>query len=105
MGQTFGILGFFFALLAIFFASEVMRRASQRQAELEIILFKTQTRIQKLEASMLRIERLSEKLRHQKNRQSETLTALAKREERDERQQDPDHDAFIPSAYKVRKSV
>lgn len=77
MVQTFGILGFVLSLLALFFASEVMRRAAHRTQQLEAALFKATTRIQKLENSTYHVEKLATELRTQRKRQAETLTALA----------------------------
>ena len=79
MVQTFGILGFVLSLLALFFASEVMRRAAHRTQELEAALFKATTRIQKLESNAYHVEKLATELRHQRKRQTETITALAKK--------------------------
>ncbi|HEY9081624.1 hypothetical protein [Magnetovibrio sp.] len=81
MTQVFGILGFILSLLALFFASEVMRRASHSQSELEAALFKAMTRIQKLESNVFHVEKLAAEIRHQRKRQAETLTALAKKGE------------------------
>jgi len=81
MAQIFGILGFFLSLLALFFASEVMRRANHRQAQLEAALFKSITRIQKLESSVYHVEKLAAEIRHQRKRQAETITALAQKGE------------------------
>ena len=102
MAQTFGILGFFFGLLAIFFASEVMRRASVHQAELTLALHKARQQVQKLETRMARVEGLTEGVKLQKKRQGETITALAKKGEKDA--QGRDHDHFTPSEYKARKT-
>jgi len=79
MAQTFGILGFMLSLLALFFASEVMRRASHRQTELETALFKATTRIQKLESGVHHVEKLAAEIRHQRKRQAETINALAQK--------------------------
>lgn len=102
MGQTFGILGFFFGLLAIFFASEVMRRASAHQAELTLALHKARQQVLKLENRVTRVERLTEGVKLQKKRQGETITALAKKSEKDA--QGRDHEHFTPSEYKNRKT-
>lgn len=77
MAQIFGIIGFLLALLALFFASEIMRRASHRQTELEAALFKATMRIQQIENKMSQVDRLATEIRHEKKRQAETLTALA----------------------------
>lgn len=102
MAQTFGILGFVFALLAIFFASEVMRRASASQAEMAQALIKARLRIQKLEIRMDRAERMAQTAQHQKKRQAETVTALAHKSEKDVHGRDHEH--FTPSSHKVRKT-
>jgi len=105
MAQTFGILGFFFGLLAIFFASEVMRRASAHQAELTLALHKARQQVQKLENRMARVERLTEGVKLQKKRQGETIKALAKKGEKGEKDaQGRDHEHFTPSEYKTRKT-
>lgn len=106
MIQTFGILGFFLALLALYFASEVMRRASHRQAELEAALFRATTRIQKLENSVYHVEKLAADIRHQRKRQAQTITALANKgdEERAVAQKSASHatgsgERFTPSTH------
>ena len=103
MAQTFGILGFILALLAIFFASEVMRRAAASQAEMAQALIKARHRIQKLESRMDRAERMAEGARHQKKRQAETITALANKGGKDA--QGRDHEHFTPSSHKQRKTA
>ncbi|MCW8915737.1 MAG: hypothetical protein OQK24_07770 [Magnetovibrio sp.] len=77
MAQTLGILGFTISLLALFIASEVMRRASQRQVDLETALAKLSTRFQKIESSVFHVEKLAAEIRHQRRRQADTLTSLA----------------------------
>lgn len=79
MAQAFGILGFLFALLALFFASEVMRRANHKQAELEQALFRASTRIQQIESKMAQVDRLATEIRYERKRQAETLNALAQK--------------------------
>jgi len=79
MTQTIGILGFFLALLALYLASEVMRRANHRQEILEAEVFKANARLQKLESSVFHVEKLAAEIRHQRRRQAETITALANR--------------------------
>jgi len=81
MAQTLGILGFLLALLAMFLASEVMRRAAHHQAELQAALFKTIARVQKLEGSIFHVEKLAAEIRYQRKRQAETITALAQKGE------------------------
>ena len=102
MAQTFGILGFVFGLLAIFFASEVMRRSSAHQAELAMALVKARHRLQKLESRMERAERMAEGAQQQKKRQVETITALAKKGDKDA--DGRDHEHFTPSSHKARKT-
>lgn len=77
MAQVFGILGFSLSLLAVYFASEVMRRTAHRIAELDAALFKANTRIQKMEGGIYHVEKLAAEIRHQRKRQAETITALA----------------------------
>jgi len=101
MAQTFGILGFIFALLAIFFASEVMRRASASQAEMAQALIKARHRLQKLESRMERAERMAETNLLQKKRQVETITAMAEKGDKDT--DGRDHEHFTPSSHKERK--
>ncbi|MFC1672704.1 hypothetical protein ACFL12_01005 [Pseudomonadota bacterium] len=103
MAQTFGILGFLFSLLALFFASEVMRRANHRQAQLEANLFKAQARIQQIEGKMHHVERLAADIRHQKKRQAETLTAMTKKG--DPKARAHKHDRFTPSSHKKKKTA
>lgn len=79
MVQTFGILGFLLGLLALFFASEVMRRASHRQAELEMALFKLSTRVQQIEGKITHVDRLATEIRYEKKRQAETINAMAQK--------------------------
>ena len=79
MAQTFGILGFLFSLLALFFASEVLRRSNHRQTDLELALFKATTRIQKVENKMAHVDRLATEVRYEKKRQAETINALAQK--------------------------
>lgn len=81
MAQTFGILGFLFSLLALFFASEVLRRSNHRLNELEMALFKATTRIQKIEAKMHHVDRLAAEVRFEKKRQAETIAAMASKGE------------------------
>jgi len=81
MVQTFGILGFLFSLLALFFASEVLRRSNHRMNELEMALFKATTRIQKIEAKMHHVDRLAAEVRFEKKRQAETIAAMASKGE------------------------
>lgn len=69
------------AFLALFFANEVMRRASQRQTELELALFKAITRIKQIETKMVHVDRLAAEIRYEKKRQAQTLTALANKGE------------------------
>jgi len=102
MAQAFGILGFIFALLAIFFASEVMRRAAASQAELAQALIKARQRIQRLESRMDSAERLGKTTQHQKKRQAETITAMANKGDKDA--DGRDHEHFTPSSHKERKT-
>lgn len=112
MVQMIAILGFLLALLALFFASEVMRRAHHRQGELELALAKANARIQKIEARMAQVDRLATEIRHEKKRQAETMTALANKTggkpsqhaHPDDRADHTARERFTPSAYKTEKA-
>lgn len=106
-----GILGFMMSLLAMFFASEVMRRANQRQTELETALMKAQAKLLTIESKMGHVDRLAAEIRYQKKRQAETMTALANKTTATTAKSD-DHatapkpvvrDRFTPSEYKGKK--
>jgi len=77
MAQIFGVIGFFIGLLAILFASEVMRRSAEHQTKTQAELFKMQMHIKDLENKVHRVDRATTETHHQKARQAETLTALA----------------------------
>ena len=79
MTQIFGILGFFMALLAIFIASESIRRTNHRMLELETAFYKLSGRIQKAEARVLEIEKGANLSPADIKRQKETLIALEKK--------------------------
>lgn len=81
MAQIFGILGFLFSLLALFFASEVLRRSNHRMNALDLALFKATTRIQQIEAKMHHVDRLAAEVRFEKKRQAETIAAMASKGE------------------------
>ena len=110
MVQTIGILGFFLSLLALFFASEVMRRASHRENELELSLFKLQSQLKQMESKMFHVEKLAAEIRYQRKRQAETLNALAQKGE-DAHAAKPaastsnsgTPERFTPSEYKDKK--
>ncbi|MCR4377274.1 MAG: hypothetical protein NUV50_04165 [Rhodospirillales bacterium] len=112
MAQTFGILGFLLALLSLFLASELMRRASHNQIKLELALFKAITRIQQIESSMAQVDRLAAEVRYEKKRQAETINALAQKGEiktasaaaSSPAQNHADSDRFTPSAYKSKSA-
>lgn len=106
MIQTFGILGFLLGLLALFFASEVMRRASHRQTELELALFKTNLRLQKVESQMTHIDRLATEVRYEKKRQAETISAMAKKGDikTAPAQDRATAERFTPSEYKKKNA-
>lgn len=116
MTQMIAILGFLLALLALFFASEVMRRANHKQSELELALVKANARLQKVEARMSQVDRLATEIRHEKKRQAETMTALANKTGGQPSQHPPApkrtvhpddraaHERFTPSAYKTGKT-
>ena len=106
MTQAFGILGFLLSLLALFFASEVMRRASHRQATLELELFKVTTRVQQIEGKMAHVDRLATEIRYEKKRQAETINAMAQKGEIKTTpapataRERSDSDRFTPSTHK-----
>lgn len=114
MTQMIGILGFLLSLLALFFASEVMRRAQHRQQDLETALMKANARIQKIEARMSQVDRLATEIRHQRRRQTETMTALANKTGGQPSQHKTPHpddhadmaarERFTPSAFKTEKA-
>ncbi|MBL4692460.1 MAG: hypothetical protein JKY92_03930 [Magnetovibrio sp.] len=84
MAQAFGIFGFFISLLAIFFASEVMRRSTARQNKLDAELAKAKWQIAELEGKVRRLDRAATDLLHQRKRQAETLSSLANKGAPDE---------------------
>ncbi len=75
MAQAFGILGFLLALLAILFASEIMRRGNQNHEKMKASLFKATLDIKALQS---KFDALTRDQIEQKKRQAETLKALAK---------------------------
>jgi hypothetical protein len=83
MTQIFGIIGFFISLLAILFASEVMRRSTEHNTQMKAELFKAQMRIKDLENNVRHVARAQSENHHQKVRQAETLTALANKGEQE----------------------
>lgn len=104
MAQIFGIIGFMLALLALFFASEIMRRSSHRQTELETALFKATLRIQQIESRMSQVDRLATEIRHEKKRQAETLTALAGKGTLGPAADPGVSDRFTPSSQKQKQA-
>jgi len=105
MAQIFGILGFLLALLALFFASEVMRRANHRQVQLEAALFKATTRISQIENKMAQVDRLATEIRYEKKRQAQTLTALAnKGEVTSTASEMATEHRFTPSSHKQKRA-
>lgn len=108
MAQTFGILGFLLALLAMFFASEVMRRASHHHTKIEMELFKAITRIQQIEGKIAQVDRLAAEVRHEKKRQAETINALAQKGEiktgSAPAKAPAESDRFTPSEYKQKNT-
>lgn len=79
MVQIFGIIGFFMAILAIFIASEMMRRTNQRMHELETAFYKLNLRIQQVENRVLEVEKGVNLTAEDRKRQKETLLALEKK--------------------------
>lgn len=115
MAQTLSIIGLALSLLALYLASEVTRRSSQRFTQLEASLYKLQARLQQVESNMFHVDRLAAELRHQKKRQAETLNALAAKGEaqaaaadaaalREAGPREVAHDRFTPSEYKASKA-
>lgn len=116
MAQTLSIIGLALSLLALYLASEVTRRSSQRFTQLEASLYKLQARLQQVEGNMFHVDRLAAELRHQKKRQAETLNALAAKGEaqaaapaeaaalREAGPREVAHDRFTPSEYKASKA-
>jgi hypothetical protein len=112
MAQTFGILGFLLALLALFLASEVMRRAAHNHTRLELTLFKAMTRLQQIESKMAHVDRLAAEVRYEKKRQAETINAMAQKGEikttpeasSPAAQTRADSDRFTPSEYKKKQA-
>ncbi len=106
MAQSIGIMGFLLALLALFFASEVMRRASHRQVELEAALFKAMARIQQIEAKMTQVDRLAAEVLYEKKRQAETIRAMANKGELKTAAHDKaTTERFTPSEYKEKNTA
>jgi len=79
MMQIFGVIGFFMAVLAIFLASETIRRTNQRMLELETAFYKLSGRIQQLELRMAEVEKDTGHSAAERRRQTETLLALEKK--------------------------
>jgi len=111
MTQVFGILGFFLGLLAIFLVSEFTRRSSQNQVKLEAEVFRSKMRIEELESKVLKVDRMTTEMHHQKKRQAETLTSMAHKgevamsEEKPRKKRLSGSGArFTPSEYNHRKS-
>ena len=106
MALMLGILGFMMSLLALFFASEVMRRANQRQTDLETALLKANAKIMSIEGKMAHVDRLAAEIRYQKKRQAETMTALANKSAQAKAEDHAPHgkDRFTPSQYKDTKA-
>ena len=108
MTSAFGILGFCLSLLALFIASEVLRRSTVRQAGLEDTVMKLSARLQKIEGSVYHTEKLAAELRHQRRRQSETITALANKGEgvppTSARSANP-AETFTPSTHQAENAV
>ncbi len=112
MVQIFGILGFFMALLAIFIASELMRRTNHRMLELETAFYKLSGRIQKAEARVLEIEKSANLTPADIKRQKETLIALEKKTRAEKvntpatgsasARENAPNDRYTPSEYKKK---
>lgn len=110
MAQIFGIIGFFLSMLAIFIASEMMRRANQRILHAETAVYKLSGRINKLEAQLAEGVHNTQMTPAQIKRQKETLIALEKktRQQRADTpttgnagiRQNADNARFVPSQFK-----
>ena len=107
MVSTFAILGFCIALLALFVASEGLRRSAARQATLEDTVLKLSARLQKIEGNVYHVEKLAAELRHQRRRQSETITALANKGEGvpPTSARSNTADTFTPSTHQAENAV
>ena len=115
MTEIFGILGFFMALLAIFIASEMMRRANHRMLELETAFYKLNGRIQRAEARILEVEKGSALTPADLKRQKETLIALEKKTRAGRNdvatsksagpQENTPDNRFAPSQYQKKKTL
>lgn len=107
MAQVFGILGFLLSLLAVFFASEVMRRANHNHAKMDMALFKLTTRIQQIESKMAQVDRLAAEVRYEKKRQAETINAMAQKGQikpAPTPHERAETDRFTPSSYKQKNA-
>ncbi|MCK5445686.1 MAG: hypothetical protein KAI73_08685 [Rhodospirillaceae bacterium] len=110
MAQIFGIIGFFISMLAIFVATEMMRRSTQRILHAETAVYKLSGRIQQLEARVLELERDAQVTPAQRKRQQETLMALEKKNRRQNEQlpatgitnttQAEENSRYMPSQFK-----
>lgn len=96
------------ALLAIFIASELMRRTSQRMLELETAFYKLSGRIQKVENRVLAIEKDANLSPDDIKRQKETLIALEKKTRANKEvtpttpRKNSSSDRYTPSEYKKK---
>ena len=96
------------ALLAIFIASELMRRTNQRMLELETAFYKLSGRIQKVEARVLEIEKDANPSPDDIKRQKETLIALEKKTRANKKDAstiprgNSSSDRYTPSEYKKK---
>ncbi len=100
------------ALLAIFIASELMRRTNQRMLELETAFYKLSGRIQKVEARVLKIEKDANLSPADIKRQKETLIALEKKTRANKAdvsttgsasaKENAPNDRYTPSEYKKK---
>ncbi len=96
------------ALLAIFIASELMRRTNQRMLELETAFYKLSGRIQRVEGRVLAIEKDANTSPADIKRQKETLIALEKKTRANKEsisttaRDKPSSDRYTPSEYKKK---
>ena len=113
MMQIFGVIGFFMAVLAIFIASESMRRTSHRMLELETAFYKLSARIKNIELRMAEVEKDTGHSAAERRRQTETLLALEKktRTQRTDnaavpatgiasKRENEQNERYVPSQYK-----
>ncbi|MBF0247613.1 MAG: hypothetical protein HQL36_06010 [Alphaproteobacteria bacterium] len=95
MTQVFGIIGFILALVALFVASEIMRRATHRHNELQTALVRTQKQLAGVEGKIHTLEVQLDDMDRQRKRQAETIAALAAKAEAAR------HNASVPAVSEM----